>query len=78
MEHPGRGVPYSIRALGEVAEVPRATIGHLLSGRVGSVGVLPAHALSEALGVGVLVLFAPPTSPKSIAMDKESNDYGKE
>ncbi|WP_406425065.1 helix-turn-helix domain-containing protein [Streptomyces sp. NBC_00842] len=65
MEHPGRGAPYSIRALAEASGVPASTIGHLVSGRKNACDMGQAHALAEALGVGVLVLFAPPPSPEA-------------
>lgn len=63
MQHPGRGAPFSVRTLAEAAGIPAATVGHLVSGRVSSCDMQTAHALTEALGVAVLVLFAPPPSP---------------
>ncbi|MFC8008878.1 helix-turn-helix domain-containing protein [Streptomyces cinereoruber] len=63
MEHPGRGAPYSVGALAQAAGIPKATVGHLLTGRTGSCEVQAAHDIAEALGVAVLVLFAPSPSP---------------
>lgn len=64
MKHPGRGAPYSVRSLAHAVGSSSAMIGHLRSGRVDHVDVDTAHRISEALGVAVLVLFAPPSSPK--------------
>ncbi|MFE3400745.1 helix-turn-helix domain-containing protein [Streptomyces anulatus] len=63
MENPGRGVPFSVRQLAEAVGLAPATVGHLVSGRMTTCDMEAAHALSEALGVAVLVLFAPPSSP---------------
>jgi hypothetical protein len=71
MEHPGRGAPYSVRALAEAASAAPSTVGHLVSGRATACDMDTAHALSEALGVAVLVLFAPPASPKSNDSDSD-------
>jgi transcriptional regulator with XRE-family HTH domain len=64
MEAPGRGVPYTVRDLAEASGVSRSQIGRLLTGDLGNLDVSDAHAIAEALGVAVLVLFMPPTSPK--------------
>ncbi|MEV4041520.1 helix-turn-helix transcriptional regulator [Streptomyces sp. NPDC049744] len=64
MESPGRGVPYTVRDLAEAAGVSRSQIGRLLTGDLDNLGVNDAHAVAEALGVAVLVLFMPPASPK--------------
>ena len=63
MDHPGRGVPFSIRTL--AAEVGRhhSLIGHLLTGERDDVESDDAQAIAEAVGVALLVLFAPPASP---------------
>lgn len=64
MNNPGRGAPYSIRDLAEAAGIKHhSIIGHLLTGERDDCLVVDAHAISEALGVAVLVLFAPPASP---------------
>jgi transcriptional regulator with XRE-family HTH domain len=64
MKAPGRGVPYTVRDLAEASGVARSQIGRLLTGDLGSLDVNDAHAVAEALGVAVLVLFMPPVSPK--------------
>lgn len=64
MEHPGRGAPYSIRTLAEATGISRSQVGRLASGELPDLPVNEAHQMSEALGVAVLVLFVPPTSPK--------------
>lgn len=64
MENPGRGKPYSIRTLADASGVGRNTVAKLASGEQDSADVNDAHALVEALGVGILVLFMPPTSPE--------------
>lgn len=65
MKHPGRGTSYTIRDLAATAGVSRSLIGRLVKGEQDNVGLLEAHAIAEALGVAVLVLFVPPVSPKS-------------
>ena len=64
MDHPGRGVPFSTRTL--AAEIGRhhSLIGHLLTGERRHVEADDAQAIAEAVGVAILVLFAPPASPK--------------
>lgn len=63
MDHPGRGVPYSIRTLSDATGVSRSQLGHLLRGDRDSLTANEAHDVTEALGVAVLILFAPPPSP---------------
>lgn len=63
MDHPGRGAPYSIRTLADASGVSRTQVGHLLSGTRADLEATDAHHITEALGVAVLVLFAPPPSP---------------
>jgi len=63
MEHPGRGVPYSVRTLAEASGISRSQVGRLVSGELPDLPVHEAHQMSEALGVAVLVLFMPPPSP---------------
>ena len=65
MQHPGRGTSYSVRTLAEAASCSPTTVGHLLSGKRVDADVHHAHRIAEALGVAVLVLFAPPSSPNS-------------
>lgn len=65
MQHPGRGAPYSIRDLAAAIGLSHhSLVGHLLSGRSKECDRDVAHRIAEALGVAVLVLFAPPASPK--------------
>lgn len=63
MDHPGTGVPYTVRSLAEAVGCHHATIGHLLSGKQTATSMAYAHGIAEAVGVAVLVLFTPPTSP---------------
>lgn len=65
MDHPGRGAPYSTRTLADAAGTfHHSLVGRLLNGAQETVEMDDAHSMSEALGVAVLVLFAPPSSPK--------------
>ncbi|MGX9921748.1 hypothetical protein ACWIG4_18060 [Streptomyces sp. NPDC002248] len=61
-QHPGRGEPYTVRALATAAAVPQGTVGHLLTGRMTTLTERQAHGLANALGVGVRVLFDPEPS----------------
>lgn len=63
MESPGRGVPFTVRDLAEATGVSRSQIGRILTGELNHLDVNDAHAVAEALGVAVLVLFIPPASP---------------
>jgi hypothetical protein len=69
MQHPGRGAPYSVRELASAADCSHSLVGHLLSGQRSACDVVVAHAIAEALGVAVLVLFAPAASPKRTEPD---------
>ena len=73
MDHPGRGTPYSVRSLGAAIGRHHSLIGHLLRGTRDDCEMEDAHAISEAVGVAVLVLFAPPASPEpnSTALDQQ-------
>ncbi|WP_030928394.1 helix-turn-helix domain-containing protein [Streptomyces sp. NRRL B-24720] len=55
----GTGAAVSVRELATLADVPRSTIGNLLTGAQQAVQEQTAHAIAEAIGVDVLVLFAP-------------------
>ncbi|HET8944450.1 MAG TPA: hypothetical protein VFO59_06675 [Dehalococcoidia bacterium] len=66
MDHPGRGVPYSVRSLAAATGCSPALIGGLLTGRQKSAGMEDAHSIAEAGGVAVLVLFAPPATPNQV------------
>jgi transcriptional regulator with XRE-family HTH domain len=69
MKSPGRGVPYTVRTLAEASGVSRSQVGHLVSGERRTLEVTEAHAVAEALGVAVLVLFMPPSSPEQGHID---------
>lgn len=63
MEHPGRGKPYSIRTLAYASGCSRGVVEKLANGTQSTADVDDAHSLVEALGVALLVLFAPSASP---------------
>lgn len=63
MQFPGRGIPYSTRTLAEAVGCHHSLIHRLAAGRQDDVDMEIAHAITEAVGVAVLVLFAPPPSP---------------
>jgi hypothetical protein len=65
MRHPGRGEPYSTRTLAAAVGCHHSLIGRLLDGTQETCDKDYAHRIREALGVAVLVLFAPPPSPDS-------------
>lgn len=71
MEHPGCGTPYTVRTLALAARCSRGIIGHLLSGEQESVPMDTAHAIAEAIGVAVLILFMPPVSVISDILTKK-------
>lgn len=60
MERTGDGARVSIRNLADSAGCHHNTINALLQGRQNSVPMEVAHGICDRLGVGVLVLFAPP------------------
>lgn len=67
MQHPGRGTPYTVRSLADAIGLSHhSLIGHLLSGERKDCDFEVAHAIAGAVGVAVLVLFAPPASPDQI------------
>ncbi|MEV0556324.1 helix-turn-helix transcriptional regulator [Streptomyces sp. NPDC050597] len=63
MLNPGRCESFSVRTLAEVSGVSVGVIDKLLAGRQSTADVDDAIALSEALGVTINPLFAPPSSP---------------
>jgi hypothetical protein len=63
MDHPGRGVPYSVRTLAEASDCKPGLIEKLLTQRQKTADMKDAHSIVEALGVTLNVLFAPPVSP---------------
>lgn len=73
MDHPGRGAPYSVRSLAEAAGCSPSLIGGLLTGRQKTADMQDAHAIAEAGGVAVLVLFAPPATPDCVTVTTESD-----
>lgn len=75
MKHPGCGTPHTVRSLAEAAKCSRGAIGKLLSGEQDAIAMNDAHAISEAVGVAVLVLFTPPTSPNR---DKLSRSHASD
>lgn len=64
MKTPGRGIPYEPPELAEVTGISRSQMYRIVAGEVPAIPVEQAHAIAEALGVAVLVLFMPPASPK--------------
>lgn len=72
MEHPGRGAPYTTRTLGAAIHRHHSLIGHLLTGERRDAAAEDAQAIAEAVGVALLVLFAPPASPNQNAAVPES------
>ncbi|PAU47384.1 hypothetical protein CK936_19055 [Streptomyces albireticuli] len=79
MHHPGRGTPFTVRSLAQAVGLSHhSTIGHLLSGRQVDCDPAIAHAIAEAVGVAVLVLFAPPPSPNQTVSAPESHTLPKE
>ena len=78
MDNPGRGVPYTTRSLGKAIGRHHSLIGHLLTGERRSCDAGDAHAIAEAVGVALLVLFAPPASPKpnGTALDQQHTTDG--
>lgn len=64
MKHPGRGTPYGYDSLAEVSGCGRGLIEKLATGKQQTADVEAAHSLVEALGVALLVLFAPSASPE--------------
>jgi transcriptional regulator with XRE-family HTH domain len=64
MKNPGRGVPYGYDTLADATGCGRGLIEKLATGRQATADVNDAHSLVEALGVSLLVLFAPKASPE--------------
>ncbi|MEH0417907.1 hypothetical protein [Streptomyces sp. B21-083] len=64
MKHPGRGTPFGYDSLAEASGCGRGLIEKLATGRQDSADIADAHSLVEALGVALLVLFAPKASPE--------------
>jgi hypothetical protein len=64
MKNPGRGAPYGYDSLAEATGCGRGLIEKLATGKQQTADVEAAHSLVEALGVALLVLFAPSASPE--------------
>lgn len=64
MKNPGRGAPYGYDSLAKASGCGRGLIEKLATGRQSTADVADAHSLVEALGVALMVLFMPSTSPK--------------
>ena len=64
MKNPGRGAPYGYDSLAEASGCGRGLIEKLAKGKQKTADVNDAHSIVEALGVAVLVLFAPSSSPE--------------
>lgn len=60
MQRTSAGDSVSGRQLARDIGVPHQTVAFLLNGRSPTVAMETAHAICNRLGVGVLVLFAPP------------------
>jgi transcriptional regulator with XRE-family HTH domain len=73
MENPGRGAPYSVRTLAEASGCGPGLIQKLANGKQPTADVLDAHAIAEALGVAVLVLFAPPVTPNCVTVTTDDD-----
>ncbi len=63
MQNPGRGTPYSTRTLADAIGCHHSLVHRLTAGEQETVDMELAHDIAEAVGVAVLVLFAPPASP---------------
>lgn len=59
MERTGTGASVTVRELAEQADIPRSTVGNLLTGAQQAVQEQTAHAIARAIGVDTLILFAP-------------------
>jgi transcriptional regulator with XRE-family HTH domain len=73
MKHPGRGIPYGYDSLAEASGCGSGLIEKLAKGKQKTADVLDATALAEALDVGILVLFAPPLTPKRVTPTTEDD-----
>lgn len=59
MKRTGSGASVSVRDLATLTAIARSTIGALLTGVQQSVPEGAAHAIADAIGVDVLILFTP-------------------
>lgn len=67
MQRTGDGSKATVRELAARAEVPHSTVGNLLTGAQTLIRAEAAQALADAIGVGVLILFAPPRGAHAVA-----------
>lgn len=65
MEHPARGIPYTVRELAPKLGCSIGTLSHMRHDQRGTFPALLAERFAEAVGVEVEVLFAPPLSAES-------------
>jgi transcriptional regulator with XRE-family HTH domain len=73
MASPGTGKPYTVRSLAEASGCGPGLIQKLASGNQPTANVHDAHALAEALGVAILVLFMPPVTPNRVTMTTDED-----
>lgn len=78
MKNPGRGAPYGYDSLAKASGCGRGLIEKLATGKQATADVQDAHALVEALGVALLVLFTPKASPELDEMSPEEPPTVKE
>lgn len=78
MKNPGRGTPYGYDSLAEASGCGSGLIEKLATGRQKTADMDDAHSLVEALGVALLVLFAPKPSPELDDTSPESPPTEKE
>ena len=78
MDHPGTGVAFSVRSLAQSAGCKVGVIGGLLTGRQKTAAMEDAHSISEAVGVALLVLFAPSPSPDRDGTSTHADSLGGE
>ncbi|MGW5582814.1 hypothetical protein [Streptomyces sp. NPDC003857] len=73
MASPGTGKPYTVRSLAEASGCGPGLIQKLASGKQNSADMNDAHALSEAMGVAILVLFTPPVTPNCVTVTTDDD-----
>lgn len=78
MQHPGTGAPFSIRSLAQASGCGKGVIEGLLSGHQRTASKDDAHSIVEAVGVALLVLFAPSPSPERDDPSTKTNHLGGE
>jgi hypothetical protein len=73
MASPGTGKPYTVRSLAEASGCGPGLIQKLASGKQDTADMHDAHAISESLGVAILVLFMPPVTPNRVTMTTDDD-----